>query len=298
MELHVPDFFNRGPSPVARFALFAGLSLGLLLLDGYLGAMKPLRSALATVIQPVQSAASLPLRFGSVIGNYVADQRVVLADNQRLRLQQLQHGAALLRLAAIEKENQELRALAALPPQSKLTPLRNGLIAEIISVERDPFTRRVQLNRGSNEGVQPGQVAVDASGVIGQITRVLPAYSELTLVTDQNQMVPIQIQRTGLRAVAYGLGREEGLEVRFLSVNTDIRPNDVLVTSGLDGLYPAGLPVARVQKVDRAGAQNFARILCRPLGAPDRFRQVLLLDVPLPAAPAVVAPVPTPGKTH
>lgn len=278
MELHVPDFFNRGPSPIARFALFAGLSLSLLLLDGYFGAMRPLRSLLARVMEPVEYTATMPLRLGGVIHDYVADQRVVLADNSRLHQIQLEQGVALLRLAAIEKENQELRALANLPAQKALPPLRRGLIAEIVSVNRDPFTRKVRLNRGKADGVAAGQVAVDASGVIGQITQVQPAFSELTLVTDQSQMVPIQVQRTGLRAVAYGLGQEEGLEVRFLSVNTDIRPNDVLVTSGLDGLYPAGLPVAVVLKVEHVGAQNFARILCRPLGAPDRFRQVLLLD--------------------
>lgn len=283
MELHVPDFFNRGPSPVARFAVFASLAATLLLLDGYFGALQPVRAGAARALQPVQYAATLPLRFITVIRSYIVDQRVVLRDNQRLREQQLLQGAALLRMAAIEKENRELRALAALPPQHALTPLRRGLVAEIVNVRADPFSRRVQLNRGSDEGVLAGQIAVDANGVIGQITRVLPGSSELTLVTDQTQLVPVQIQRTGLRAVAYGMGREEGMEVRFLSANTDIRPGDTLVTSGLDGVYPAGLPVAQVLRVDRGGAQNFARIFCRPLGAPDRFRQVLLLDLPLTA---------------
>lgn len=283
MELHVPDFFNRGPSPVARFALFATLSVGLLVLDSYVGARQPVRDAIARAIAPVQYAANLPVRAGRVIRDYMVDQRVVLEQNRQLREQQLQQGAALLRLAAIEQENRELRALAALPAQHRLPPLRKGLIAEITSDDRDPFTRRVVLNRGANDGVVGGQVAVDAHGVIGQVTRVLPDFSEMTLVTDQNQMVPIQIQRTGLRAVAFGLGREEGMEVRFLSANTDIRPGDVLVTSGLDALYPAGLPVARVVRVDRGGAQNFARILCQPLGAPDRFHQVLLIE-PVPAA--------------
>lgn len=283
MELHVPDFFNRGPSPITRFAVFGSLALALLVTDGYLGTLQPLREGVARALQPVQYAATLPVRFVRVISGYVADQRVILRDVERLRARELRQGAALLRLEALEQENRELRALAQLPPQHQLTPLRRGLISEIVSVGQDPFARRVLLNRGSDDGIQAGQVAVDANGVIGQVTRALPGLSELSLVTDQNQMVPVQVQRTGLRAVAYGLGREEAMEVRFLAANTDIRPGDRLLTSGLDGVYPAGLPVARVVRVDRGGTQNFARIICQPLGAPDRFRQVLLLDLPLKA---------------
>lgn len=279
MELHVPDFFNRGPSPGARFLLFASLSLGLLLLDAYKGTMAPLRTSLATVILPVQHAALIPSNVAHIISGYLADQQKTLEQNAELQQKTLKQGAELLRLAALENENRELRALAALQSKSTLTPIKNGQIAEILSTDRDQFNKRVQINRGLNDGIQAGQVAIDANGVIGQITRVLPATSELTLVTDQKQLIPIQIQRTGLRAVAYGLGRDEGLEIRFLSVNTDIKPNDVLLTSGLDGIYPAGLPVATVVRVDRGGALNFAHITAQPTGAAERFRQILLLPL-------------------
>lgn len=279
MELHVPDFFNRGPSPGARFLLFASLSLGLLLLDAYKGTMAPLRTSLATVILPVQQAALIPSNVAHIIGAYLADQQKTLEQNAELQQKTLKQGAELLRLAALENENRELRALAALQSKSTLSPIKNGKIAEIISTDRDQFNKRVEINRGLNDGIQAGQVAIDANGVIGQITRVLPATSELTLVTDQKQLIPIQVQRTGLRAVAYGLGREEGLEVRFLSVNTDIKPNDVLLTSGLDGIYPAGLPVATVVRVDRGGTLNFAHITAQPTGAAERFRQILLLPL-------------------
>lgn len=277
MELHVPDFFNRGPSPLARFALFASLSLGLLLLDAYKGTMNPVRASLATVLMPVQRVAQAPSHIASIISGYMADQKTILQTSNELREKNLKQGVELLRLAALENENRELRALVSLQSQSKLSAIRNGIVAEILSTDRDQFTKRVQVNRGQNDGIEMGQVAIDSSGVIGQITRVLPDSSELTLVTDQKQLIPIQVQRTGLRAVAYGLGREEGLEVRFLSVNTDIRPNDILLTSGLDGLYPPGLPVATVTRVDRGGALNFARIVATPVGAAERFRQVLLL---------------------
>lgn len=282
MELHVPEFFNRGPSVLVRFLIGAGLALTLLLIDAYVGALQPVRKVVAAVINPVQTVALVPAHALRVTADYLADQRTILIENERLRRLQLQQGAALLRLGALEAENLELRKLLDFRKASPSESVRSSQIAEIVATDADPFTKRVRLNRGEADGVQAGQIAIDASGVIGQVTRVLPNASELTLITHQNQIVPIQVLRTGLRAVAYGLGREEGLEIRFLSTNTDIRPNDVLITSGLDGIYPAGLPVAVVQRVDRSSALNFARITCRPLGAAERFRQVLLL-APNPA---------------
>lgn len=279
MELHVPDFFNRGPSPGARFALFASLSLALLVLDAYKGTMAPVRTSLATVIMPVQQTALLPSKVIHIISAYLADQKKTLAENEALQQKVLKQGAELMRLAALENENRELRSLATLQAKTSIAPIRNGLVAEIISTDRDQFNKRVLINRGLNDKVEVGQIAIDANGVIGQVTRVLPASSELTLITDQKQLIPIQIQRTGLRAIAYGLGRDEGLEVRFISVNTDIKPGDVLLTSGLDGIYPTGLPVATVVRVDRGGALNFAHITAQPTGAAERFRQLLLLPV-------------------
>lgn len=294
MELHVPDFFNRGPSVLVRFFICAGIAVLMLSIDAYFGALQPVRRVSAALIHPVQNVALVPARALRVTADYLADQRTILVENERLRRLQLQQGAALLRLGTLEAENLELRTLLNIRRESKSEAVRTSQIAEIIATDMDPFSKRVRINRGSEHGVQAGQIAIDSQGVIGQVTRVLPDSSELTLISNQNQMVPIQVLRTGLRAVVYGLGREEGLEVRFMSVNTDIRPNDVLVTSGLDGIYPAGLPVATVQRVDRGNTLSFAKIVCRPLGAPERFRQVMLLapqePKPLTASAAAAAP--------
>jgi rod shape-determining protein MreC len=156
---------------------------------------------------------------------------------------------------------------------------------EILYTERDPFSRKITVDKGTIQHIQAGQAVVDDVGVVGQVTRVSPLSSEITLLTDKEQAIPVEVVRNGLRAIAFGHGRDGTLELPFMPVNADIQNGDQLVTSGIDGTYPAGLPVAVVSKIERNAAFAFAKIACQPSAGVERHRQLLIL-VPAPAAPA------------
>jgi rod shape-determining protein MreC len=177
-----------------------------------------------------------------------------------------------LRQEHLELENERLRALLDMQQRQPLS----GVVAEILYAARDPFSRRVIINRGSQQDVAAGQVVVDERGVIGQITRVYPMLAEVTLITDKDQAVPVQIVRNGLRAVLFGSG-DGTLELRFLAANADVQMGDQLVTSGLDGLYLPGLPVATVKQVNRDTTYAFARIHCEPVAGVERHGMALIL---------------------
>jgi rod shape-determining protein MreC len=172
-------------------------------------------------------------------------------------------------------------------------------VAEILYAARDPFTRRVIVDRGAQHGVEAGQAVIDEVGVIGQITRTYPLTSEVTLLTDKDQAIPIQVQRSGLRAVLAGAGAG-AMELRFLATNADVQPGDILVTSGLDAVYLPGLPVAKVLKIDRDNSFAFARITCEPLAGVERHGQVLILGrrivPPLPEEPTAAPDKPLKNK--
>ncbi|MEO8991571.1 MAG: rod shape-determining protein MreC, partial [Nitrosospira sp.] len=157
-----------------------------------------------------------------------------------------------------------------------------AVMAEILHVPRDPFNRKVMLDKGSQSGVQPGQVVVDDIGVVGQITRDYPWASEVTLITDKDHSVPVQVVRNGLRSVISGTGKDAMLELRYLAANTDIQEGDSLVTSGIDGVYPPGLPVAVVSKIERNPTYVFARVTCTPVAGVGHNRQLLILSTLTP----------------
>jgi len=175
---------------------------------------------------------------------------------------------------SLDAENQHLRQLLGLRERMS----REVITAEILYANRDPFTRRVVVDKGFQHGVKPGLAVVDDVGVVGQVTRVFPWISEVTLVTDKEQAVPIQLLRSGLRGVTFGVGYDGTLELRFMPVNADIQNGDLLVTSGIDGTYPPGLPVATVTNIERNAAYAFARITCTPATGVNNFRQVLIVS--------------------
>jgi rod shape-determining protein MreC len=192
-------------------------------------------------------------------------------------------------------ENAQLRRLmdarAHLPVQAQMT--------EILYDARDPSTRRIVVDRGSRDNVVLGLPVIDHAGVVGQVTRVFPFTSEVTLLTDKDQAIPVQVLRSGLRSIAYGRGQSGLLDLRFVVANADIQVGDVLVTSGLDGMYPAGLAVAKVVQVENVAAGAFGRVVCQPLAGIDRNRQLLIImsQSNLPPKPAVEARIPaTPAR--
>jgi len=189
----------------------------------------------------------------------------------------------LLQLQALELENQHLRNLDALPIRSQFTTQ----LVQVIYAERDVFRRKVLIDKGADADVKLGQVVMDEVGIIGQITRVYPWLSEVTLITEKNQAVPVQVLRNGLRTIVFGAGDISQLSLRYMPASADIQIGDVLVTSGIDGTYPPGIPVAKVIKIERDPDYPFSNVTCLPIAGVDNHRHLLILsDMPkLPQRP-------------
>lgn len=281
-----PPFFKRGPAPVARLAFFVAISLALLVLDLRFRYLETARTVVAAVLYPAQRAAYTPVELLLAAGDYFATLSQVQQENEALKREQVAVAGALLRQEQLDLENQRLRALLEMRERHT----GQGVVAEILYAARDPFSRRIIIDKGTHHQVSAGQAVVDESGLVGQVTRAYPLRSEVTLLSDKNQAVPVQIVRSGLRAVLFGVGDGQ-LELRFLAANADVKGGDLIVTSGLDGVYPPGLPVARVAQVDRDASFAFARILCVPVGGVEKHNQVLVLGSrPVPDDMAARAP--------
>lgn len=277
-------FFNRGPSAVARLSFFAGLSLALLFVDARYQYLESTRGVIATLIYPLQRLSALPGEWLHDLSAYLTLQRHLVVENAELRAQHDADAVQLQQLTDIRAENAQLRELLELRLRADYTVQA----AHIAYVERDIFKRKLLMDKGELHGVQAGRAVVDNGGVVGQVTRVYPLLSEVTLVTDKDNAVPVQIVRNGLRAVVFGSGNIGEMELRYQPVSADIEEGDVLVTSGMDGTYPAGLPVAQVTRVDRDPSLPFAHVICRPLAGVDRHRTLLIVSgvPPLPERPA------------
>lgn len=283
-----PPIFRRGPAPLVRLLMFVCVCLALLVSDLRFRYLEVFRHALSVVTYPLQMAAATPADFVRNASVYFATLVEVQRDNAELRRQQLGSGERLLRFELLEQENAQLRGLLEM---SKRVQTRS-VAADILYNAPDPFARKVILDRGAQQGIEPGLAVVDANGVIGQVTRVYPVQSEVTLLTDRNQAIPVQVERNGLRGVLFGAGHGR-LELRFVIGSADIQPGDRLVTSGLDGVFVPGLPVAAVSTVDRE-TDAFAMIVCTPLAGIERGAQVLVLGR-IEAPPPMPQPEPVPA---
>ena len=273
MDHTPPPFFKRGPAPLVRLFFFASLSLALLVIDARFRYVEGLRSWLALAAYPLQQIAMAPIAVAAGIGRYFTSQAALREENEALRANLVAAMRNAQRYEAAEAEALELRRLigAAARIESRSTP------AEILYLGRDPFAHKIVIDRGATSGVRPGSPVVDDAGVVGQVTRVHPLVSEVTLITDKDHLVPLQVVRNGLRAVAFGAGASGMLELRFMSAVADIQTGDRLVTSGIDGTYPAGLPVASVVRIERDADETFARAVCQPVAGIERGRYVLIL---------------------
>jgi rod shape-determining protein MreC len=289
ISIEPPPFFHRGPSPLTRLAFFGLVSLALLFVDTRYRYLENIRQVLAVALYPVQRAVQLPGEALGHVGAYFASQQALAGDNAAAKQQLLNQAPAVQGFPLLDQENAQLRALL------KMTARFPGaaIAAEVLYSGRDPFTQKLVVDKGDLAGVQLGQAVIDEIGVVGQVTRVFPYMSEVTLVTDKDHAVPVKVERSGLRSVMYGAGTARLPELRFLSPNTnaEIQPGDKLVTSGIDGTYPAGLAVALVTSVERETGQVFARVTCKPLAGVERDGQVLILSraavaLPRPDEPA------------
>lgn len=271
-----PPFFRQGASARSQLALCAALAVFLMVADHRLQITQPLRATLATVLLPLQRAALGPARAADLVGSYISGLEQAVAQNDTLRRQLASQSEAITRAARLEAENAELRALMGLRPATPLGTVQ----AEVLFEAADRYSRKVMIDRGSVAGITLASPVIHESGLLGQVTRVYPLSAEVTLLQDQQISVPVLNQRTRQRGVAFGDGADDaGMELRFVAANADVQVGDELVTSGLDGVYPPGLPVARVAQVQRQAETSFARIELTPVANADGRRHVLVLPM-------------------
>ena len=274
MQSSPPPFFKRGPSLFARLGFFTLLSLILLYADARFHYMESMRKIIAIVLYPLQELADSPGQVATRIGDFFVSQSYLQRENDRLVHENLLHAGQLQVQQALIAENRHLRQLLEMQERGE----QSSTAAEILYVGRDPFSRKVIVDKGSSQGIEEGAAVIDDTGLIGQVTRTFPWTAEIALISDREQVVPVQVVRNGLRAALFGTGYDSALDLRFMPVNTDVENGDMLVTSGIDGIYPAGLPVAIVSNIERNAAYPFAKITCTPAAGPNRNRQVLVMS--------------------
>jgi rod shape-determining protein MreC len=265
--------------------LYVAISLSLLVLDTKFHYLDMFRQGLAVVTHPLQQLAHSPARGIEQAGEYFQSVATLQDENLRLKHAKLESAPLMLRMQQLEAENSRLRRLLSVKERQSA----GGQVARILYSARDPFSRRVIVDKGQQDKVSAGLPVVDDAGIVGQVTRVYPFMSEVALITDKDQAIPVQIVRNGLRSVVFGLGDGQ-LELRFMPANADVQKDDLLVTSGLDGIFLPGFPVARVVQVERDTAYSFARILCVPVAGVENFGEVMVL-----AAREALAPRPEPS---
>ena len=274
-----------------RALVLIGVSLGLMVVDHRQHELQVIRATMSIAVWPLQQLVHSPAAAWSWLQSSLATQHALLADNQALREAARESSLKLLRLESIEQENRRLRALVAVEPREA----ERMQAATVLRVDLDPLRHRVLIDRGSRDGVSRGQPVIDAGGVVGQTTNVGPMAAEVILLSDPTHAMPVQVVRNGLRTIAVGSGDAGRLVLPYLPRNADVQVDDRLVSSGLGGVFPAGLPVARVVEVKRDPSQPLATVSAAPTAALDRDREVLLLWYPprvsLPAGePPPVAP--------
>lgn len=268
---------------MVRLILFSALSLLLLFVDARFRYLESARSTLSVLVMPIQRLAGMPGYLWEQLSGVVLTQQMqrdIQHTNEQMRIQHQQDAAQLLQLQQLQLENQRLRSLSGLP----ISPGFSAKLVEIIYVEQDVFKRRILVSKGNDGKIESGQVVMDDTGIVGQITRTYPWLAEVTLITEKDRAVPVQVLRNGLRSIAFGAGDTSRLALRFVPEGADIQKDDVLVTSGVDGVYPPGIPVARVEKVERDPSYPFARISCLPTAGVDQNRHLLVLSA-LPKPP-------------
>lgn len=263
--------FAKGPSVNLRL-LAALLAAAALMVADHRDALRDLRALLTTPLYPLQQAVNVPIRMVEKLWDAFSSYTALVKENQRLKDEQTFLKTRLLTYAALEKENIRLRTL--LDTTYKLG--EQLLVAELLAVQMDPYQHVVTINKGSRFGIRKAQPVLDENGIIGQVLRVTPFTAEVILVTDPNHAIPVQVVRNGLLTVAVGAGRSNQVLLPYLPNNADIEPGDMLVTSGLGGVFPAGYPVASVATVMPQSGRPFALITARPLAKLDRSRELLI----------------------
>ena len=289
LDRTAPPLFNQGPSALSKLILFSALAIFLMVADARFHLVQPIRSVVGTVLYPVQWLALKPVQMVLGGSKYFDDLQTAQRREEEARKALASQAERASQADAMAQDNARLRALLELR-QTTLTP---GRAAEVLYDAADPYSRKIIIDQGQTQGIVPGSPVIDADGVLGQVTLVNAFTSEVTLVIDRDLSIPVQNTRTGARSVAFGdaTAHGAGMELRFMGANADLREGDLLATSGVDGVYPAGVPVARIDRIERRADSAFARIYCMPLATVSGARYVLVLapagqQAVRPAAPA------------
>jgi len=289
-----PPFFKQGPSALSKLMVFSALALFLMVADQRFKVTEPIRTAVATVLYPVQWLAMQPVRAVRHGGGYFTALSQARASEDAARSQLALQSTRASQVEQLAAENTRLRKLLDLRERLAIT----GMAAQVLYDAPDPYTRKIIIDKGLAQGVDLGSPVLDESGVLGQVTRVHPFVSEVTLVTDRDLAIPVLNTRTGARSVAYGEPSASGggLELRFMGSNSDVQQGDLLTTSGVDGVYPPGLPVAKIDKIERRAESAFSRIYCTPQAQVSAAFHVMVVKPvagqipPRPADEAALAP--------
>jgi rod shape-determining protein MreC len=281
MEYGPPPLFNQGVSARARLAFFSFLAVTLIVIDARVDALNTIRIGVGVMLYPLQRLMLWPRDAVVQSGRYVTTVGSLTRDNDRMRRASAENAAALLQIEQLRRENERLRQLQGLRDRVGV----HSQLVQVLYEPRDRFSHKLVVDRGASDGLQVGSPVIDEQGVVGQITRVFPSVAEVTVLTDKDQSIPVQVSRNGLRSVAFG-GAEAGtLELRFLAANADVVSGDAVVTSGLDGLYPPGLPVGTVTRVERDVKDQFARVVLGPAGGIDANGVLVVLQIDMTALP-------------
>lgn len=285
-----PPLFNQGVSARARLAFFSFLAIALIVVDSRIKALETVRLGVGVVLYPVQQVLLVPGRLADNVTGYFTSVTSLQRENEGLKRRQLESAQELQQARQLAADNERLRQLLGARDRIGATPT---LVGAVLYESRDRFSHKIVLHVGADHGVRTGNPVIDDIGVVGQVTRVFKTTAEVTLLTDKDQSIPIQVVRNGLRGVAFGGADPGTLDLRFMAANADVENGDIAVTSGLDGLYPPGLAVGRVALVERAAKDQFARIVLKPAAGVEHHTQLLVLLVEptqRPAPPPAEAP--------
>jgi rod shape-determining protein MreC len=265
--------FKHGPSPQYRVILMLICSTLLIFFDHKMTSFERVRGYLQSLVSPLQYLATAPKQLLDWSVDNMVTKKQLVDDNKTLKMNELVYKERAIQLRIVQQENDRLRALLHSPVRVAV----KTMLAEILSVDGDPYSQQVVINRGANDDVHEGQAIVDDQGVVGQILHAGTITSRVLLITDVSHAVPVRIERNGTRLVASGTGNINRMSINHVSNSTDIKPGDLLVTSGLGGKYPEGYPVARVTIVKKDESRPFAYVQSEPIAQINRLRYLLLL---------------------
>lgn len=271
--ISAPGTTFRTPPLTLRLLVFAILSVGIMFADNQGEGLRHIRSTLDVLAYPLRSIAALPARTGHWIADFFTSNESLQKHYNELRIEQLKLHARLQQLDGLKSENARLRHLLG----SATRVADRAIVSELVEVSSDPSTRTIIVDKGSGDGVYIGQPALDAWGIVGQVTEVDALDSRVTLVTDPGHAIPVQILRNGLRTIVFGTGADDKLDVPYLTPTADIRKGDVLITSGLGGRFPPLYPVARVSKIISDPNEAFLSITATPAARLNYDKEVLLV---------------------